>query len=51
MELVLIAVGFLGLPLFGPGVGGTAKAELRPALGAVVKVAIDEDLGFVLGLA
>lgn len=35
----------------GPGAGGTAKAEFRPALSAVVKVAIDEGLGFVLGLA
>jgi len=51
LELI-IAASFLGLSLLaGPGIGGTAKAELRPALGAVVKVAIDEGLGFVLGLA
>jgi len=49
--VLLIAVGFLGLlPLFRPGVGGTAKAEFRPALSAVVKVAIDEGLCFILGL-
>ena len=49
---MLIASGFLGLPsLAGPCAGGTAKAEFWPSLGAVVKVAIDEGLGFVLGLA
>ena len=49
---MLIAACLLWLlSLAGPGAGRTAKAELRPTLGAVVKVAIDEDLGFVLGLA
>jgi hypothetical protein len=49
--VLIVVIGFLGLPsLAGPGAGGVAKAKFRPAFGAVVKVAIDEGLGFVLGL-
>jgi len=47
--VLLIAAGFLGLsPLFGPGVGRTAKAEFRPAFRAVIEVAIDKGLRLTL---
>jgi len=49
LVLLIAVVSFGLLPLFGPSVGGTAKAEFRPSFSAVVEVAIDKGLSLTLG--